>query len=149
MSEIRPYIGYDDITFDMTLSEVKALLRQKKQRFRHDHWPNKGCDPEVPWDIIRIDNSIHIFFAKDKMWKIEFDNDFTGKLWNGIALGTTMQEALKIDPTLKYNDWEEDYASDLGYWLEDELDNRTVISIVIFIKEAEDDDVFYSYKWCE
>ena len=32
-------------------------------------------------------------------------------------------------------------------WLEDELDNNTVISISIFIKEALDDDLFDNYKW--
>ena len=58
-----------------------------------------------------------------------------------------IEEAMEIDPKLEWNDWDEDFQSPDGYWLEDELDNNTVISISIFIKEALDDDLFDNYKW--
>lgn len=53
-----------------------------------------------------------------------------------------LDEALAIDPDLEYDDWEEDYQSPHGYWLEDDLDNGTVMSITIFIKEALDEELF-------
>jgi hypothetical protein len=67
----------------------------------------------------------------------------TQSLTNGIKIGTPIEDALLIDNTIKYDDWEEEYVSEKGYWLETE----EVISIAIFIKEVED-DVFYSYEWC-
>lgn len=58
-----------------------------------------------------------------------------------------MDEALKLDSTLKYDDWNEDFHSDKGYWIEDNLENNTVLSITIFIKEVLDEDLFYKYEW--
>ena len=58
-----------------------------------------------------------------------------------------MDEAIKIDPSLRYGDWNEDYQSERGYWLEDNLDDGTVLSMTIFIKEVMDDAVFFKYEW--
>ena len=57
-------------------------------------------------------------------------------------------DAESLDPTLQYDDWEEVYASEQGYWLEDDVESGEVISITIFIKELLDDDVFFKYEWC-
>ena len=35
-------------------------------KFNTENWPNKGCDPEVAWDIIRIGKDISIFFARNQ-----------------------------------------------------------------------------------
>ena len=97
--------------------------------------------------MIHIDGSITLSFAKNKLWRIFVEEKFEGSLPNGIKIGTPMNEVLKIDPSLKFDDWNEDYQSDNGYWIEDNLDNNTVLSITIFIKEVLDDDVFYRYEW--
>ena len=34
-----------------------------------------------------------------------------------------------------------------GYWLEDNINDNSVMSISIFIKEAIDDDLFDKYEW--
>jgi hypothetical protein len=34
-----------------------------------------------------------------------------------------------------------------GYWIEDNLDDKTVLTISIFIPELLDEDVFDSYEW--
>ena len=60
-----------------------------------------------------------------------------------------IDEARKIDSSIRYDDWEEEYVSDNGYWLEDDPETHSIISISIFIKEVEDDNAFYSYQWCE
>ena len=148
MSKIIPYVGYEDWVLTKDLAEVKKLLKEKGERFSMEHWPNKGCTPEVAWDVIRIGDSISMFFAKDKMFKIYFENSFDGSLDNGIRLGDSIDSAMAKDPTLKYDDWEEEYISDLGYWLEDDVESGKIISMTVFIKELEDDDLFYSYNWC-
>ncbi len=148
MINVIPYQGVDDITFDMSFNEVKNLLRGKGLKFRTEHWPNKGCTPEVAWDIIRLGDDISIFFAKNRMFKIYFENNFPGSLSNGISLGMTIEDAKAIDPTIKYDDWEETYTSRSGYWLEDDVESGGIISITVFIKELEDDEVFFKYEWC-
>lgn len=148
MKRIIPYVGTNDITFDLSFSEALNKLKEQKKKINTEHWPNKKCTPEVPWDIIRIDNSISLFFAKGKMFKMYFENNFDGALKNGIHLGMSIDEAKMIDPSLQYDDWEEEYTSTEGYWLEDDTESHTVASITIYIKAVENDSLFYSYKWC-
>ena len=65
MKNIILYKGFDDITFDLKFNEVKRLLREKFVEFNTEHWQNKGCTPEVAWDIIRIGKDISIFFCQE------------------------------------------------------------------------------------
>ena len=49
------------------------------------------------------------------------------------------------DATLKYDDWEEDWQSIDGYWIEDDPSDDTVMTITVFIKELLDDELFEQY----
>ena len=147
--KIIPYLGTESIRFTMTYAEVISYLKKNHIRFNTEHWSNRGCTPEVAWDIIRIGDYISIFFAKGVMFKMYFENSYSGSLNNGISLGMNIDDALKIDSSLQFDDWEADYASDNGYWLETDALTGDIISITVFIKEVEDDEVFYSYRWCE
>ena len=144
---VYPFIGLDEIKLLSSLSNVKKYLNANKINYSTEYQSNKGCNPEVPWTILHIDNSISLMFANDKLWQIYLEENYSGSLPNGIKIGMPLDDALKIDPTLKYDDWNEDFQSDFGYWIEDDLDNNTVLSIAIYIKEVLDDDTFYSYKW--
>ena len=61
----------------------------------------------------------------------------------------TMEDAISFDPSLVYNDDEEDYESELGYWVEDDLDTNRIMRITIFIKEVLDEEVFFTYDWAQ
>ncbi len=148
MINIMPYRGFDGIYFEMPFEAVKEQLRKKQIQYYVEKWANKGCDPEVAWDIIRVGKNISIFFAKNRMFKIYFENEFEGILTNGISLGMNIKDAEMLDPTIEYDDWEEIYTSEHGYWLEDDVESGEIISITIFIKELEDPDVFFRYDWC-
>ena len=149
MKTLVPYKGFEDLSFEMSYEDVRRTLRENKVKFITEHWPNKGCSPEVAWDIIRVGEDISFFFAKGKMFKIYVENRFSGSLENGISLGMTIAEAQSIDPSIQYDDWEEEYTSSLGYWLEDDVESREIISITVFIKELENDEVFFRYEWCD
>jgi len=148
MTVITPYIGTDSIKFSMSFAEVRDYLKTQKTRFNIEHWPNKGCTPEVAWDIIHVGDFLSIFFAKGKMFKMYFENSYTGALINGIRLGMSIDDAKTADSTIKYDDWEEEYVSENGYWFETDVETEAIISIAVFIKEVENDDIFYSYQWC-
>lgn len=147
MKKIIPFVGYGEYVFSMTLDEVRQKLNKEGIRFRQEHWDNKGCTPEVAWDIIRINNTMSMFFAKNKMFKIYFESPDVWQLENGIEIKMTIDDAQKIDNSLKYNDDEEDYESSNGYWIEESLESGKIESITIFIKEVLDDEEFYSYNW--
>jgi len=82
------------------------------------------------------------------MFKIYLENGFDGRLENGITLGMKINDAMMLDNTIEYDDWEEVFTSDRGYWLEDDPEKGVIISITIFIRALEDDDVFFRYDWC-
>ena len=145
---IIPFAGTDMITFDMTYDQVRNVLKESKIVFNVDLRPNKGCTPEVPWKIIRTNNSISVFFANDKMFKINCGSSSEGILNNGIKVGMSIEDAMKIDPTLEYDEFEEYYVSSNGYWLFVDSGSDTISDITVFIKAVLDDEIFFSYKWC-
>lgn len=144
---VIPFDGLGDIKLLSSIEEVKNFLKNNNIKFTIEYQSNKGCNPEIPWTMIHIENSITLSFAMNKLWQIYLEEKYVGQLPNGIKIGMAMDEALKIDPTLEYDDWNEDYNSKQGYWIEDNLDNNTVLSITIFIKEVLDDELFFQYKW--
>lgn len=144
---INPFIGVGQFTLLSSEREVKDILNQIDISFSEELWDNSECTVKVPWKIIRADNSMSFFFAKDKLFKIYMEEGFNGSLQNGIAIGTSMDEAKRIDSSLKFDEWNEDWSSEHGYWLEDSLDTNQVISITIFIQELLDDDLFEKYEW--
>lgn len=145
---IIPFAGTDMITFDMTYDQVRNALKESKIVFNVDFRPNKGCTPEVPWKIIRTNNSVSVFFANDKMFKINCGSSSQGILNNGIKVGMSIEDAMKIDPTLEYDEFEEYYVSSNGYWLFVDSGSDTISDITVFIKAVLDDEIFFSYKWC-
>ena len=146
-SIINPYKGFSDISFDMTFEEVRSFLKDNKIKFQIEVYPNNGCVPEVAWTVIRIEGGISIYFALNKMFKIFFDDAYEGKLYNGIHIGMDMDEAKDIDSSLEYNEDEEDYYSESGYWLEDDVETNRVVSMTVFIKELLDEESFFTYEW--
>lgn len=144
---IRPFIGVDNYKLLSTEKEIVNMLKTEKVSFEKEIWSNEECTVKEPWTVLRADNSMSFFFAKDKLFKIFMQTGFDGALPNGISIGTDIEDAQKTDKTLRFDDWNEDWASDEGYWLEDDIDTKNIISITIFIKELLDDDLFDKYEW--
>lgn len=144
---IRPFIGVDNYKLLSTEKEIVNILKIEKISFEKEIWSNEECTIKEPWTVLRADNSMSFFFAKDKLFKIFMQIGFDGSLPNGISIGTDIEEAQKTDETLRFDDWNEDWSSDEGYWLEDDIDTKKIISITIFIKELLDDDLFDKYEW--
>ena len=89
-----------------------------------------------------------MFFAKnEKLFKIVFWDGYRGSLPNGISLNSSIEEAISKDSSLAFDDWNEIYLSDSGYWIEDDPETNRVLSISIFIKELLDDDNFDYCRW--
>ena len=144
---ITPFTGIDEFLLYQSVDETTSLLDKNKDPYTKEIWPNEESTNPVPWTIIRSESGMNFFFAKDKLFKIYVTPEFQGSLPNGICTGMQMEEATKVDPELKYDDWEEDWQSPNGYWIEDNLENHKVLTITIFIKEVLEDEVFEQYNW--
>ena len=145
--DIIPFEGVGDFKLYESFEDTKKLFKGQGINYNIENQSNKGCTPSVPWKIIKVKDTITLMFAKDKLFEIYVEQNFTGKLPNGICIGMPLEEAKRLDSSLTFNDWDECYESDLGYWLEDNLDDGTVMSITVFIKEILDDDTFFAYEW--
>ena len=146
--EIIPYVGFGGIKLLQDRRDVEEILKNNNLNFQIEHISNMECSVKVPWIILNIGESIKLYFAKNKLWKMVFCKGYLGALPNGIKTGMKMNDALQIDTKLEFEDFEEIYISQNGYWLEDNLLDGCVDCISIFIKEAVDDSVFYQYRWC-
>ena len=145
---IIPFDGLDFIKLYSDINVVKNQLKEADINYLEEIRDNTDFDVEYNWHILTINNSIMLFFSEgnNKLWKIYIEGNCEAQLPNGIKLGMNIDEALNIDKTLKYNDWEEDFETENGYWIEDNLETKTVASIVVFVREVDDED-FFECKW--
>ncbi len=142
-----PFEGLSTIMLYQSDKIIKKELSDSRIIYEREIWDNEECTVPMPWEILHINNnSINLFFANSKLFKIVVENEYAGKLPNGICLGMTMQDAVSLDDQLTYDEWNEEYGSPLGYWVEDDPETSRIISISIFIREIDDDD-FEEYKW--
>jgi len=147
---IIPYEGIGEIKLGMRLDDIREYLKSNQIKF--DQWieSNEGYEPEIPWVNIRIKNSITLTFVKNILFEILLQNEYKGALPNGTQIDMEMNEVEQIEPSLKYDDDDEIFVSDNGYWIGDEIESGKVVSITIFLPDVElEDDEFWKYEWLE
>lgn len=145
---IIPYVGIDSIKLYQKITEVKSVLHSSGIPYREEVWSAESETKPNPWTVLVIDNIMSLFFAKNgKLFKMVFWEGYQGSLPNGIFLGESIDEAKSLDSSLSFDDWNEIYQSDNGYWIEDDIDTKTVMSVSIFIKELLDEDSFDYCNW--
>lgn len=146
-SRIIPFKSIDEFELLMSKEQIVSLLNSKNIIFCEERWDNSDCSVAVDWIVLRADNGINFFFANDKLFKMYVEFPYNGKLPNGIFVGMKMEEVQSIDKQITFDEWEEEWISPNGYWLEDNLDDNTVLNISIFIPELLDDEKFEKYNW--
>ncbi len=145
---IIPYEGIESIKLYQKIDEVKSVLQSDGIPYREEIWSAESETVPNPWTVLVVDNLFSFFFAKNgKLFKMVFWEGYQGSLPNGISLGISIEEANSMDSSLSFDDWNEVYQSDNGYWIEDTVDTNTVMSISIFIKELLDEDNFDYCNW--
>ncbi len=147
MKILKPFIGFDDYKLLLSVEEIETLLKCDNKEYSKEIWPNDELTNPVPWTVINTTSGVSFFFANDKLFKIYVTDNAEYALDNGIQIGMPFEKAKQIDSKLSYDDWNEDWTSPQGYWLEDSIDTGNVASITVFIKEVLDDDVFDEYEW--
>lgn len=146
--QLVPFNGTDSFNLYQDFSVATAILDQSKIGYIVELWESTSETVPNPWKVIVVENVISLFFAKNnKLFKIVVWDNYKGSLPNGISTGMDIATAQAIDSSLVYNDWNEDYESDNGYWIEDDVETKKIMSISIYIREVLDEDDFDYCRW--
>ncbi len=97
---IIPFKGFGEIKLYSTRDELKDLLMSDNVQANiiNDNW--------IRYDI---QNSVELFFhlKNNKLFRITTLDEYKGKLFEKIGVGTTEDELLKTDSSFVYDDFEE------------------------------------------
>jgi len=138
-AQIVPFEGFGEIKLYSTRDELRELL--------------EGEDVEAEiinndWIRYDIQNSVELFFhlKNNKLFRITTLDNYQGKLFEKIGVGTTEKELLKVEPSFVYDDFEEVWESEKGVFIEMDAETNTVRWISVYIKEL-DDKEFENANW--
>ena len=136
---IVPFKGFGKIKLYSTRNQVQELLEGKavKSEIINNDW--------IRYDI---QNSIELFFhlKNNKLCRITTLDNYKGKLFGKIGVGTTEKELLEAEPSFVYDDFEEVWESKKGVFVEMDAETNTVRWISVYIKELNDEN-FEEANW--
>ncbi|SFF49557.1 hypothetical protein SAMN04487969_1564 [Paenibacillus algorifonticola] len=89
-----------------------------------------------------IKDEVYLWFNlfNGKLFKITALREYTGKLFNEIQIGMSIDEVLAIEPSFEYDDFEEVYCSPKGIYIETDPVENTVLWISVYVKEIDNED---------
>ena len=136
---IVPFEGVGEIKLYSTRDELQELLEKEtvESEIINNDW--------IRYDI---QNSVELFFhlKNNKLFRITTLDNYQGKLFGKIGVGTTEKELLEVEPSFVYDDFEEVWESEKGIFIETDAETNTVRWISVYIKEL-DDEGFEDAKW--
>lgn len=121
--------------FDMV--EINALPEKKSKLI---------CNTLVRYEL---QDSLFLWFnlINGKLYKITALGDYKGMLLGKIHIGMQIEEAIKIEPSIKYDEFEEVYESSKGFYIEIEQENGTIQWISVYAQELTDYNFFIKGNW--
>lgn len=136
---IVPFEGLGGIKLYSTRDELKELLEKEdtKSEVIHNDW--------IRYDI---QNSVELFFhlKNNKLFRITTLDNYKGKLFGRIGVGTTENELLEAEPSFIYDDFEEVWESEKGIFIETDAESNIVKWISVYIKELNNEN-FEDANW--
>ena len=136
---IVPFEGFGEIKLYSTRDELRELLEKEnvESEIINNNW--------IRYDI---QNSVELFFHRKnkKVFRITTLDNYQGKLFEKIGVGTTEKELLEVEPSFVYDDFEEVWESEKGIFIEMDAETNTVRWISVYISELDDED-FENANW--
>lgn len=136
---IIPFKGFGEIRLYSTRDELKELLSSNdvKVKLINENW--------IRYDI---QNSVELFFhlKNNKLFRITTLDNYKGKLFEKIGVGSTEEEMLEIESSFVYDEFEEVWESDKGVFIEMDAETNNVRWISIYIPEL-DTENFEKADW--
>ena len=117
----------------------------------HELLEGEAVEAEIvnnDWIRYDIQNSVELFFhlKNNKLFRITTLDNYQGKLFEKIGVGTTEKELLEVEPSFVYDDFEEVWESEKGIFIEMDAETNTVRWISVYIREL-DDENFENANW--
>ncbi|MFR3730678.1 hypothetical protein [Lacrimispora sp.] len=137
---IIPWEGMGGISLYSTIKETRELLENTQLV--------SGILLNNLWVRYEIKDTMYLFFhlVNGKLFKITTLDNYKGKLFGNIGVGTLESDLLKYEPTFIYDDFEEVYETPKGAFLETDPISRKVTQISVYIKELDSND-FENANW--
>ncbi|WP_034226541.1 hypothetical protein [Lachnobacterium bovis] len=136
---IIPFKGFGEIRLYSTRDKLKELLSSNdvKVKLMNENW--------IRYDI---QNSVELFFhlKNNKLFRITTLDNYKGKLFEKIEVGSTEEEMLEIESSFVYDEFEEVWESDKGVFIEMDAETNNVRWISIYIPEL-DTENFEKADW--
>ena len=136
---IIPFKGFGEIRLYSTRDQLKELFSSDdvKVKLMNENW--------IRYDI---QNSVELFFhlKNNKLFRITTLDNYKGKLFEKIGVGSTEEEMLEIESSFVYDEFEEVWESDKGVFIEMDAETNNVRWISIYIPEL-DTENFEKADW--
>jgi len=131
---IMPWEGMGEIKLYSTIREMRELLGDTRLV--------SGTLLNNLWVRYEIKDTLYLFFhlINGKLFKITTLDNYKGKLFGNIGVGTLESDLLKYEPTFTYDDFEEVYESKKGIFLETDPLSKKVTFISVYIRELDNED---------
>ena len=136
---IIPFVGFGEIKLYSTTSDLQELLEG-------DAVVSKVLNND--WIRYDIQNSVALFFhlKNNKLFRLTTLDNYQGKVFGKICVGTTEKELLEAEPSFVYDDFEEVWESEKGVFIEMDAKTNTVRWISVYIREL-DEVKFENANW--
>jgi hypothetical protein len=136
---IVPFEGFGEIKLYSTRNELRELLEKEdvESEIINSDW--------IRYDIL---NSVELFFhlKNNKLFRITTLDNYRGKLFEKIGVGTTEKELLEVEPSFAYDDFEEVWESEKGVFIEMDAETNVVRWISVYVRELDNED-FENTNW--
>ena len=136
---ILPWEGIGGIKLYSHIKNLKnVIISEKATSFLYDRF------------LVRyeIQDTLYLFFniINGKLFKITALKEKRGKTVNGICIGQKITDALLLDNSFEYDDFEEVYVSPNGIFIETDPLTERIQWISVFVKELET-EIFDDAMW--
>ena len=136
---IVPFEGFGEIKLYSTRNELRELLEKEdvESEIINSDW--------IRYDIL---NSVELFFhlKNNKLFRITTLDNYRGKLFEKIGVGTTEKELIEVEPSFAYDDFEEVWESEKGVFIEMDAETNVVRWISVYVRELDNED-FENTNW--
>lgn len=125
---IIPYEGMGGIKLYSTIKDLKEILSSDSV---------KATVINNLWIRYEIADYLYLFFSllNGKLFKITTLRGYRGLLWDKINVGMKAEEFIKIEPSFRYDDFEEIYESDKGIFIETDAEEDRALWISVYVKD--------------
>ena len=127
---IIPYEGMGGIKLYSTIKDLKETLIGDNV---------KATVLNNLWIRYEISDYLYLFFSllNGKLFKITTLSGYKGLLWGKIKVGMKAEEFIKIEPSFRYDDFEEVYECDKGVFIETDVDEDRALWISVYVRDID------------